>query len=282
MKQEKFVNCDACDAIAPVEVSVEKYRVPLQLTRYAQVIGWPDIQEQCSKRHAVDLDAIQAGYTIERRISCSFPGGHEHKGGYIARSRCGLMLRLGHTCAENSVSGFKAMVAFAKRGMKFRGRLSSVTTSPAEITEELARLAPRHAAILRKRDETAQAFWRKHVRNIAYEGGRKREYVLTKSRKGLDGKIVREQTTVILRGLDFWKRCFDQDNFAAAEGEAKSLVAAVATGSELKEIEVNALYGRAQQLRQQVTAMLTWVAEGEAFFEHSNLATVIDIAHERR
>lgn len=59
-----------------------------------------------SVTHLMNVDEVVGEYWFDTRVKCSFDG-HRHQRGYLVRTRCGLVLQLGGTCANQTIANFR-------------------------------------------------------------------------------------------------------------------------------------------------------------------------------
>lgn len=97
------MDCEACSKVTPAAGTV----CVAPLTDIpGKVIEYPGVVLDCTERHSMDIDGILLRYKFKTLIECSFPGRHLHGDGVIARTRCGILLRVGHVCASRSIEGW--------------------------------------------------------------------------------------------------------------------------------------------------------------------------------
>jgi hypothetical protein len=98
------VLCAECESLPPDPDQNAPYP---RLSKIAgEVLSWPGVQLDCDVKHWVDAGRVLLRYKLKPFIACSLPGRHAHGEGCIAKTRCGIVLRLGHICAEGSVVGW--------------------------------------------------------------------------------------------------------------------------------------------------------------------------------
>ena len=101
---KEFVNCEHCKREA-VNNSPMTLR-PKMAWDIAEVNSY-NACEATEVRHWVDAIEVLLQYTLLQFINCSLPGRHEHKNGLVVRTRCGLVIRIGTSCARKCLNGWQ-------------------------------------------------------------------------------------------------------------------------------------------------------------------------------
>jgi hypothetical protein len=60
--------------------------------------------------HLMNVDEVIGEYGFREKVKCSFDE-HRHQVGYLVRTRCGLVLQLGGTCAGKTIANFRLVKA---------------------------------------------------------------------------------------------------------------------------------------------------------------------------
>lgn len=116
---ERYKPCPECESLsASNDAEIEHYegfaylRDPAELERFQLV--------STDLRHRIAVNDVLAEYSMPLDIQCSMlPRGHRHRDGYIVRTRCGVVLKLGSQCGRHLIDNFVQVERTAKRAREY-------------------------------------------------------------------------------------------------------------------------------------------------------------------
>ena len=109
----------ALDSVGPGVQSWDAVRTLLSPAEFADFDGLASTDEE----HYADTDGVLADYSFDTDIGCSFPGGHLHQNGIVAKMLCDVVLRMGLTCASKYVVNFTEVKGDLNRRRTHQGNL---------------------------------------------------------------------------------------------------------------------------------------------------------------
>ena len=143
---DRYPPCSECEKVA-VDDDVERdhyeelfiAKTPKDLERF-------DIATS-AERHQISVEDVLAQYKFAEETLCSMPRRHRHRLGYVARTRCGLVLSMGSECGQHLIEGFSRAETYVRRATQYArfheqaaDRLSRLRNDFARATELEARI----------------------------------------------------------------------------------------------------------------------------------------------
>jgi hypothetical protein len=119
--------CSRCSEL-PSATILKPPRVE-RTTAPGRIRCFPGVIEECNETHTIDVGHVLLEYLLESPVECSFPGRHAHMNGVIVRTRCGLVLRIGHRCADRFVRGWDEVRRHNRAVAQRQDRISAVLDS---------------------------------------------------------------------------------------------------------------------------------------------------------
>lgn len=204
--QEEFADCPLCLNLP--EAIGEFDRRPA-LDDPGEVKGWPGLVHATDHKHIVDAGNIIAPYQLRQLVRCSL-GAHEHKSGFIVRTRCDLVLQLGWKCARNSIHGYDKALEHLRQQDKHFANVDDAKRIPPEcraLLEELVPKLTKYAEYQAAKRTTSEG---RLMMARSRRGARGTEVPVR--RQAYDpktGKRYTETTIVRIEGMEYWHMNLD-------------------------------------------------------------------------
>lgn len=134
--------CEGCGPYVRREIVgadvFTRENIPPWLQNTREVENFPNLTRHTDARHVVVAEKLLAKYDFRGngwRVECSFPGSHRHARGYIVETVCGLILSIGHKCADDWVEGLKDAAKLAAAAQRYFASIEAMKRMARELPE---------------------------------------------------------------------------------------------------------------------------------------------------
>lgn len=137
---DRMSMCSACAMLAPEPTDTEHLKF-VPYFREAKELDQFSF-DNTNERHEINPQDVLAEYEFEDRAKCSIlPRLHDHWHGWVVRTRCGKVLKLGSNCGPQHIADFSRIKAYSRDSRSQYAFVSQTRKNLQEIREKLVEAA---------------------------------------------------------------------------------------------------------------------------------------------